>query len=226
MQSTPAALRPAPSPDALAPVDVHRSDARLWMRARTGSTPVSTGCARPATSRAEAGPGPASICISAVRSAVRAAKRVIRRSVDRPGRLARRDPCAQRGATATLTAPSTARQRSGAPSGRGGGGRSGTSLRRGSARHPRRGGSMSGRNRPGLRRRRFLGYAGRSLWTVSLRLAVCAARLRRPRRGGGPVCSDQLPGHRGTASRRVRPSRARPPTGGCAPPMSCSGSTS
>src|SRR4051812_38710401 len=42
---------------------------------------------------------------------VREEDRAVRRSVDRRGRPARRDPVVRRGATATLTASSTARQR-------------------------------------------------------------------------------------------------------------------
>ena len=123
------------------------------------------------------------------RRAVRAGERAVRRSVDRRGRPTRHDPDVQRGATATLTAPSTARQRSGSRPGR-----------VGSARRPRvrpaSGWTMGGRDAPGRRPSRFLGYAGRSLW------APAAFR------------SDQLPGLPGSgAPPSPRPARTRPPAG-------------
>ena len=53
----------------------------------------------------------ASTGIAAGQRPFRAGDRAVRRSADRRGRPARRDPDVRRGATATLTAPSTARQR-------------------------------------------------------------------------------------------------------------------
>jgi hypothetical protein len=167
------------------------------------------------------GSAPASppIRISAGRRAIRAAGRTIRRSVDRRGRPTRRDPDVRRGATATLTAPSTARQRSRC-----------------------RSGESAPACRPGLRRRRV--DHGRSAcarppatavprlcWLESVdgsgRHPACAACSCRSGSGANPNRSDQLPGRRDAARRRPSLSpRARPPTGGCAPSMSCSGSTS
>src|SRR3954462_8956341 len=63
-------------------------------------------------------PGTAPICVSAGQEPVRTDERRIRRSVDRRGRPTRRDPDVRRGATATLTASSTDRQRVGEPPGR------------------------------------------------------------------------------------------------------------
>ena len=101
----------APVPPARPPAI--RPTSRLWTR-RTGSTPVSTGCARPAWVAAGLAHRPARRPVYCRSARSRAARTGVRRSVDRPGRPARRDPDVRRGATATLTAPSTGRQRSGA----------------------------------------------------------------------------------------------------------------
>jgi hypothetical protein len=159
------------------------------------------------------------ICISAGQQPSRAAVRVVRRSADRRGRPSRRDPDVRRGAGATLTAPSTARQRSGCPAGR-----VGSACRRrqkpcrvdhersGSARPPATAvprlcwlESVDGSGRPPARAVRRCRWE--SVWS---RVTVTSFR-----------------GRRGTAHRRPsRSPRARSPTGGCAPSMSCSGSTS
>ncbi len=161
--------------------------------------------------RTAAGPraGPAPTDISAGQRPIRAGERAVRRSVDRRGRPARRDPDVRRGATATLTAPSTARQRLG-DAGRGASARSGSGVPPPAAGPA--GWTMGGRDPPGLRRRRVLGYAGRSLWTVP---AAFAPRSAAVRCGGVSVRSDQLPGAPGCGSRPSpgRPARARPPAG-------------
>jgi hypothetical protein len=157
--------------------------------------------------------------ISAGRGPVRTEERTVWRSADRRGRPARRDPDVRRGATATLTAPSTARQRSGDPPGRVGSG------------VPPSPGCLSGGSsvvavRPA---------SGSSASSVML-AGVCG-RFRPPSPCAQPSCagggrgvsfrSDQLPGSSGCGtSPSVPAAPALPPTGGCAPPMSCSRSTS
>ena len=170
------------------------------------------------------GPAPrrAPIGISAGRGPIRAAQRAVRRSVDHRGRPTRRDPDVRRGATATLTASSTARQRLG-----GADRRVGSPFVRRAATASRAGGwSMNGRDSPGHRRRPVLGYAGRSLWTVPSAAAwsrVCPRGCG----GGDPDRSVQLPGApEGGVRAAVRPPRVRPPTGGRTPPMLCRRSTS
>ena len=144
-------------------------------------------------------------------------RRAVRRSADRRGRPARRDPDVRRGATATLTAPSTARQRSAGPS---------RARRHASSPACRPAGAvpvqtMGGRVRPGRRRSRdssamLVGVCGRSCRPCRAPRGAVASRSAGPASGG----------HRGGV-RAVPPApRARPPAGGCAPPMSCSGSTS
>ena len=160
MLSTPGRVPlPAGAPAAGPPVRP-----RLWMP-RTQLVPHRCPQAVHGRRRVVPGPAPGRGRRSAslqVERAVRAGERAVRRSVDRRGRPARRDPDVQRGATATLTAPSTARQRSG---GRGRARRPPARPSGASSGHaPVR--TMGGRDPPGRRPRRFLGYAGRSLWTV------------------------------------------------------------
>ena len=190
MLSTPGRSRvpPARRPDAPAA-------SGLWTRVRTGSTPVSTGCARPATSQCRA---PhrwrTSTGIAAGQSAVRAGERAVRRSVDRRGRPARRDPDVRRGATATLTAPSTARQRSGRAL------RAGRVVAACRAQPPERAGAAPWAVAD-VPRATGAGGSSRLCWSESV-----AVRL-------GP-CSDQLPARTGRAASAVplrRPARARPP---------------
>ena len=181
------------------------------MRGRTGSTPVSTGCARPARGRAGLRAGldrrPASLQVS---EPVRAGERAIRRSVDRRGRPTRRDPDVRRGATATLTAPSTARQRSGWPPGRVGSGVPPPPRDR------RPGGPWAVGIRPAVRPPRFLGYAGWSLWTGPPAISRVERGTSGQVRAVRSVRSDQLPGSPGIARIAVRPgrpARIRPPVG-------------
>jgi hypothetical protein len=191
----------------------------LWMRGRTCSTPVSTGCARPATDAAGPRAGPVPICIPAGQRPIQAEERTVRRSDDRRGRPARRDPDVRRGATATLTAPSTARQRSADPPGRVGygvppssgdlpGGSSVVAIR-----------PVSGSSASSVM---LAGVCGRFRPPLHLRSTAVQAE--------GGVCRSAVTSFRGrrdAARRRSSwPPRARPPTGGCAPPMSCSRSTS
>ena len=122
------------------------------------------------------GPAPrrTPIGISAGRGPIRAAQRAVRRSVDHRGRPTRRDPDVRRGATATLTASSTARQRLGDPDRRVGP----RSVRRAATASCVGGWTMGGRDPPGHRRLPVLGYAGRSLWTVPSAVAWSGVRPR------------------------------------------------
>jgi len=159
-------------------------------------------------------PHPDVIGISAGQTRVRDDVGTVRWSGDRQGRPARRDPDVRRGATATLTAPSTARQRSSDSPGR---------VASGVPPPPRArpGGSSAVAIRPAFGIRRFLGYAGRSLWTVPPAFPrPCSLAAGR----GSGVFSpqDQLPGSSGYGTApSVRTPWARPPAGGCAPSMSC-----
>ncbi len=171
-------------------------------RGRAASTSVSTGCARSATDAA--GPVRRSgtdrrRCRS---EAAEREIRAVRRSVDRRGRPAHRDPVVQRGATATLTAPSTARQRR-LPA------RPGASA---PACRPRADGvagwTMSGRDPPGLRRERPR-LCWRSLWrSVSLATLRGSRAVRAACRSAGPASG--VSGCGPSPSVPVAP-RARPP---------------
>jgi hypothetical protein len=170
------------------------------------------------------GPAPrrTPIGISAGRGPIRAAQRAVRRSVDHRGRPTRRDPDVRRGATATLTASSTARQRLGDPDRRVGP----RSVRRAATASCVGGWTMGGRDPPGHRRLPVLGYAGRSLWTVPSAAAwsgFCPGGCG----GGDADRSVQLPGAPEGGYRAAhRSPRVCPPTGGCTPPSSCRRSTS
>ena len=90
---------------------VRRSESPLWIRGRTW---FHTGVHRLCTAGEESRRVRAGRAADRHRcwsEAVRAGERAVRRSGDRRGRPTRRDPDVRRGATATLTAPSTARQR-------------------------------------------------------------------------------------------------------------------
>ena len=144
--------------------------------------------------------------ISAGRRPVRAGDRAVRRSVDRRGRPTRRDPVVRRGATATLTAPSTARQRSGTPPGRVGVRR----RRRVRAAPDAAGWTMGGRRsaRPPVAARSSVmlaGVCGR--FRPSPARAVCAVGSGHGRPASG------VAGVRHVAVRPGRPARARPPAG-------------
>ncbi len=170
------------------------------------------------------GAGPRS-GIFAVRSPFRGRKRAIRRSVDRRHPPTRRNPEVPCGATATLTAPSTAGQRRGPLAGRVGDTDRPVRLRRAAPRSGRSGWIITGRGPPGLRRHGFLGYAGRSLWAAATVMPACASRAEQVMASTWRH-SNQPPGVPGRGHRRSRSTRACPPTGGRAPSMSCSGSTS
>jgi hypothetical protein len=163
-------------------------------------------------------PGPSPARIPAGQKAVRVGKRAIRRSVDRRGRPTRHDPDVQRGATATLTAPSTAGQRSGTSPGR-----------VGSACRHRSGPLRVDHGRSGCARSSAVAFP-RLCWLESVDGSARHRPCPSSTPGGVVVRSargDQLPGSPGIArSGAPRTPRAHPPTGGCAPPMSCSGSTS
>src|SRR4051794_40852551 len=104
-------------------------------------------------------PHPDVIGISTGQTRVRDDVGTVRWSGDRQGRPARRNPDVRRGATATLTAPSTARQRSSDSPGR---------VASGVPPPPRArpGGSSAVAIPPALGIPRFLRYAGRRLWAV------------------------------------------------------------
>ena len=155
----------------------------LWTRVRTGPhrCPQAVHGRRRVVPGSAPGRGRRSASLQ-VGARVRAGERAVRRSADRRGRPARRDPDVRRGATATLTAPSTARQRSVGPP-------PGASPRRAVAASPRPSGwTMGGRDVPGRRPPRS-----------SVMLAGVCAAVRR-RRVWLQVTSFR--GHRGRRHRR------------------------
>jgi hypothetical protein len=196
------------SPGRSRPPDVHRRILPLWIRSRSRSTPLSTGCARltgVCSGSPPAGRRPASLLVSS-RSGQEDGQYGGR--VTDGGRPTRRDPDVRRGATATLTASSTARQRS-----PGGCGRPGADRRARRCGASPSGPTAAGRAWPvgptGRRYSSLLGYAGASLWPVpsdplpragrSVRMSAGRTSFRGRRGHGRPAVragSPRAPVHR------------------------------